>query len=980
MRKRSGICRLAFLFLIALTLTGWSDSNLRLTKTSSRPANLWGSSMSHPGVIMANAETGTADFTSYSYLPFIFAANPNTGKTYYISPTGDDNRSGLSVADAWATFTRAWQDLYPGDTLILLDGVYYQSLNPNKRNGEPNNPITIRAQNDGKAVIDGQFQRIPLKLGDTWPGPIGTYFVLEGLVIKNSSRNVIEMMGSHNILRRISAYNASTDGNSFVINVGITAHNNLIEDCVTAGTGRKMILIYGGEFNTIRRCFADWHEWDGRNWHDSWPWGENINIYNADHNIVENSIGYGSVPYRSISIIANCNHCASVGNKVLGSIAVDAGMNHDSTVMVWGDTRPQPTEYSNIRNFNWPGQRSGFQLYGQGELRDNLFEDIFAWGNAGLGLTFLGPAIHPDTQNNHVNRATLVGNGIDNPKGPWPGKFGGIDTDVLDAELAHFTSVTNSYIENIFIDWPNYPNGPRNLTSMAGEGARLTHRYVDGELTNEPLWPWPMEGRIQAELGISVTEIMTELIFGATGSPGATSHSPHFTEVDSSPTTPPATLRRVNVPYVDPPAGQPAIFWFGKVDPTHNYADVRTSYRDDGLRVTVHVIDRMLWYDTSPSLATLTDWDAVTLFLHASNDAGPAPSSDSHRFVAQLNHWQPRPHYQAAFQGNGSGWVQAATPFETRTGWRGNGLNNDQESRGWFARFLIPYSSLGLAGPPPASTTWRMAVVVHDRDDAAGTPIPDTTWPEQINGNNPATWGEMVFGLPAYNPPLALPGEQLTIRQGLNGSTVVDAHVGGHTECGKDHSPNYFASWGDANYAGYSQINVQNQWDIADWPCFSKYFVTFPLDAIPPGETILSSTMTMHKFGTAWGQLIEPSFIQLLVVADDWDENTLTWNNAPLAVENITGTWVEPGSAPHPGIAYSWNVSPAVADAYASGKPLRLALYSADGAYHSGRYFTSSDTGDWNAVARPTLNIVLGNLCASPEVDCLHAYLPLIQQ
>jgi hypothetical protein len=49
---------------------------------------------------------------------------------------------------------------------------------------------------------------------------------------------------------------------------------------------------------------------------------------------------------------------------------------------------------------------------------------------------------------------------------------------------------------------------------MNGEGARLTHRYVDGVLTNEPLWPWPMEDRIQAELGFSVTELMTDLIFG----------------------------------------------------------------------------------------------------------------------------------------------------------------------------------------------------------------------------------------------------------------------------------------------------------------------------------------------------------------------------------------------------------------------------------------------------------------------------------
>ena len=45
-------------------------------------------------------------------------------------------------------------------------------------------------------------------------------------------------------------------------------------------------------------------------------------------------------------------------------------------------------------------------------------------------------------------------------------------------------TVTNSRIEG---------------TSYQGTGARLTHRYVDGQLTTQPLWPWPMEDRIKTE-------------------------------------------------------------------------------------------------------------------------------------------------------------------------------------------------------------------------------------------------------------------------------------------------------------------------------------------------------------------------------------------------------------------------------------------------------------------------------------------------
>jgi hypothetical protein len=78
--------------------------------------------------------------------------------------------------------------------------------------------------------------------------------------------------------------------------------------------------------------------------------------------------------------------------------------------------------------------------------------------------------------------------------------------------LNALTVVQNSQIEKIFVDWPNYPGGIRNTTSINGEGARLTNRYIDGVLTNEPLWPWPMEARIQAEMGISVTGLITNII------------------------------------------------------------------------------------------------------------------------------------------------------------------------------------------------------------------------------------------------------------------------------------------------------------------------------------------------------------------------------------------------------------------------------------------------------------------------------------
>ncbi|MCA9970998.1 MAG: hypothetical protein KC425_12320, partial [Anaerolineales bacterium] len=444
------------------------------------------------------------------------------GNTYYISPNGNDNNSGATTNKPWATFNRAWQDLYPGDTLILMDGVYHQQIHPNKRNGQPGSPITIKAQNDGQAVIDAQGQFIPVRLGEAWPGPIGQYFVIEGIVARNSSDSVYEIMDDYNVLRRVSGYDAYTDGNAHVFD--ITGSNTLLEDCIAAGSGRKMIMSFQANNNVIRRCFSYWQSWDGRQWHDAWPWGDGIQIYYGNNNIIENGISYGPIPFQSISIIAPSPTNGAVGNKVLGSVAMGAGMNEDGTVTYWGCTqkpepcgpqdRPQPTTYTNVRDFDNENQRAGFHLYGQGELRDNLFQDVIALGNAGLGFVYLpDPAgMHPGTSNNVVNRATLIDNGLDQPcTFGWPCIGGGLNTDILRWQMNKpGLQITNSFIENIYEGWPSYPNGSRTTSSTNGEGARMNNRYVDGALTSEPLWPWPMESRVQAELGFSLTDLMMQ--------------------------------------------------------------------------------------------------------------------------------------------------------------------------------------------------------------------------------------------------------------------------------------------------------------------------------------------------------------------------------------------------------------------------------------------------------------------------------------
>lgn len=422
--------------------------------------------------------------------------------------------------------------------------------------------------------------------------------------------------------------------------------------------------------------------------------------------------------------------------------------------------------------------------------------------------------------------------------------------------------------------------------------------------------------------------------------------------------TPP--IRRVNAPY-NVPTNQSAIFWFGQVDFTSNHANVRVNYTDDELILFVHVFDRRVWFSDSPTTDDFSEWDAVSLFLALDGNNGNLPTEDTYHLIAQFSPpSRPRETHERAYWGNGGGWGATPLVYSTEVGYRGQGFNNGANSRGWWIKFAIPFDSLGLAQKPSTGAIWGLALTLHDRDDETRVPIPDQTWPESADSARPRTWGQLRFGLPAYTSPPAKPVDTVIIRHGVDGNAVIDGEVGGHSLCGSL-VPSW-GEWGVANYAGFHQINVQNQWDVADWPCYSKYFITFPLDNVPADQAIISAELILFQFGNAGQQQDpgpEPSFIQVFTVAEDWDEEEITWNNAPLAVENLTGVWVDPLTPPTewPGVPREWDVTRAVAEAYAAGEPVRLALFSADTDYHSGRYFHSSDA---RQAGRPMLRITWG--------------------
>jgi hypothetical protein len=211
----------------------------------------------------------------------------------------------------------------------------------------------------------------------------------------------------------------------------------------------------------------------------------------------------------------------------------------------------------------------------------------------------------------------------------------------------------------------------------------------------------------------------------------------------------------------------------------------------------------------------------------------------------------------------------------------------------------------------------------------------------------------------------------------MDTSVVQDAWVGGGAWCSGGHN-----GGADANHGGFnpdgsvkeSDLYAGSEVAVTHLPCFNKSFLRFYLDDVPSGKVVVSATLTLHH----WGNSGEPdasedqdrphdSHVWLYSVSDPWTEMGVTWNNAPLAEKNLDMVKVTPLSSfiGYPGIPYSWDATEAVAAAYAAGRPVSLAIYDSASQRNTSKYFSSSETDDWNAEGRPTLIVTWGRAGAT---------------
>lgn len=481
---------------------------------------------------------------------FVFVASVSFSQvhaaTYTVSPS--DN------------LTQKASTLQPGDTMILSNGTYNQPLRV-LNSGTTSQPISIKAATDGGAIIDGTTT-------NQWNDTVhiqADNIILEGITARKSTRHVYELFGDNITARRVTGYNANPNGN-FHIFVA-TGNNIVIEDAAAAGTGRYLFLAHESNAITFRRCFA---YWTGTNFTNA-PRSA-YGIYGSSNVTIENSIGTHVVPnnnsleqYAGVYITRNdaTTQKDPINPIIRGSIfynifefGVMANVEQITNLQIknsaFVNVKDSPCTFSalcpknssgintyesqnsTITDSTFVGNKHGIWTYQSGVTLKNLSFVKNDWAHRGVNPTH---SYLNFWQNNilSLSSALLLGT-ADKQLNPGYNE----STYGLGAYL--FTP-SNSPLKNAG------ENG-------ADIGANILYQYgSSGTLTSTPLWPWPLEDRIQ-------TETTREL--GKTISPTWADHEGLWktltgvysgTQPTTQPTTIPSqqpTQRPTNTPSIKP--------------------------------------------------------------------------------------------------------------------------------------------------------------------------------------------------------------------------------------------------------------------------------------------------------------------------------------------------------------------------------------------------------------------------------------------
>jgi hypothetical protein len=438
--------------------------------------------------------------------------------TYIVTNNG--LTTGLCASDSSAcTMSRALALVTAGDTIEMLDGTYQGAPNmidlntvaPGK-SGTESQRITVKARNDGKVVIDGQWLRTPLRMESN------SYWVFEGFDAKRgvtfqagnltidapSGATLYIRQSRNNIFRRMVVQDAPIHTNSFPIVNGGGSTDNLFEDFAAFGTGRKIFLMGNGTI--CRRC---WFRAEGSTREG---YGPDASVaYNTINTIFENVL----VTHSGESMPETYTSTPIGGS---GTGTPHTNFESPNTAGVIGTDRIDCTHVNAPQPC--PPKQSGVHIRGSMvyvKSTDNLppapiggapnGEQPLLWifGLSYVTITDLITVISPShSRFNDVYGFAFNRTPHNAPTGSSAGGF-----PVQNNVANRITSLRGSLGDFIHADWTSaglnssvtgVSSGSSSASiqtpwqNTSSTGARLCYRWG----TTTPLWPWPMNARILA--------------------------------------------------------------------------------------------------------------------------------------------------------------------------------------------------------------------------------------------------------------------------------------------------------------------------------------------------------------------------------------------------------------------------------------------------------------------------------------------------
>jgi hypothetical protein len=433
--------------------------------------------------------------------------------------------------------------LQHGDTLILHDGVYANSLLISGVNARPSAPITIEAEHDGQAILDGggdSSDDAVLEIKDS------SYITVEGLVVRNGGQDVVGVYNAdtdHIILRRVTAYNAGA-GNYHVFDVAFGANHVLLEDDAGWGRGRYIFIAYHANTVTFRRTWARWTTQS----HFSPAPRSCYGVYGSSNTTLENTICTHDLPDQPSQDFFTAAWETSDGPATNNTRYLGV-MFFDNWEGLWvNDSAGQNTQISNsyFANNRQQGPYTTSQDHGDGIIWNSphggsITNSTFVNNEVGISRQDGSPTISNSV---FVNNGTAI---LDDPGHSHLAFWQNYNSMIAptDTQLDPGYAV-KKYGRGAYLFVPAC--SPLTHAGPGGTalGANILYRYQNGVLTAQPLWPWPMEERIKAETGISVTWASAGGIWNTldgvysqgTGSPACDTSSEAPTSIPQEPAPP----------------------------------------------------------------------------------------------------------------------------------------------------------------------------------------------------------------------------------------------------------------------------------------------------------------------------------------------------------------------------------------------------------------------------------------------------------